>query len=236
MRSRGRWVCVVGAVAVAVLVVVGVAIFGRSAGAGADVAPRSDPLSPTAPRPSSEASSGVKRPSSHPTDGSRLSASPRSKLAAPTPTPSVPTATAKGKPTVVPTQAVRTMDARLDRTGNLGNGVAVKVTKIESVSGVAQGPGEIAGPSLRVTVSVSNRSSRPISMGLALLNLYYGPEKTPASELSGPAAAPLSGKIAPRSSESGKYVFNVPRNDRDRIFVEFSYTTHAPTVVFKGAA
>jgi hypothetical protein len=116
----------------------------------------------------------------------------------------------------------------------LGNGVSVQVTKIESVKGEAQGPGEIAGPAVRVTVTVTNGTDKEVPMDLALVNLYYGKDKTPASTLSGPGLSPLSAPIPAGEKDSGSYVFSVPEGQRDPLTVEFSYTTDAPTVIFSG--
>jgi hypothetical protein len=156
--------------------------------------------------------------------------------ATPVPSPSVPKPTATGKPTVVPTKATASTTAPLGQTASLGNGVSVRVAKIESVKGEAQGPGEIAGPAVRVTIEVSNGTDKEVPMDLALVNLYYGKGKTPASTLSGPGVAPLSAPIAAGKTASGTYVFSVPESERGSVSVEFSYTTDAPTVIFRGKA
>lgn len=150
------------------------------------------------------------------------------------PSPSVPKPTATGKPTVVPTKATASKTAPLDAEASLANGVSVRVSKIESVKGVAQGPGEIAGPAVRVTVEVTNGTDKEVPMDLALVNMYYGKDKAPASTLSGPGLAPLAKSIPAGKSASGSYVFSVPANQRNPLTVEFSYTTDAPTVIFSG--
>jgi len=106
--------------------------------------------------------------------------------------------------------------------------VTVKVSKIVPVQGEAQGPGEVSGPGLQVTITVTNKSQMALPMDLALTNLYYGPAATPGGELSGPGASPLAQPIAAGGQASGVYVFAVPADDRRRIRVEFSYTTNAP--------
>lgn len=135
---------------------------------------------------------------------------------------------------MVPTRAVATKNARLDKSSKLGNGVSVEVTKVESVGGQAHGPGEVSGAALRVTIRVTNRTKGAISMDLAVANLYYGPKAMPASSLSGPGVSALPPTIAPGTAGSGRFVYNVPTDGRDTIKVEFSYTTDAPTVVFTG--
>lgn len=194
--------------------------------------------SPTATPAPGETASASDAPATSPAGSSSPSGS-ASRTPAPQPSDSTskaasPTAPPSGPATVVPTQATKTTTVPLDKKGTLGGGVVASVSKVESVKGVAKGPGEVAGPAVRVTVSVHNGSSKPISMNLALVNLYYGKDKTPASPLSGPKVSPLSAPIAPGKTDSGRYVFSVPSNERDLLSVEFSYTTEAPTVIFKG--
>lgn len=174
--------------------------------------------SPAASSPATPSASGASTP-----DPSASASGP--------PSASAP---ASGPATVVPTAATKTTTVPLDKKGDLGRGVVASVSKVESVKGVAKGPGEIAGPAVRVTVRVANGSSKRLNMQLALVNLYYGKDKAPASPLSGPKASPLSAPIPPGKTDSGRYVFSVPNNERDPLLVEFSYTTDAPTVIFKG--
>jgi hypothetical protein len=108
------------------------------------------------------------------------------------------------------------------------------VSRIESVDGEAQGPGEIAGPALRVNIVVENTSGEDVAMDLALTNLYYGKERTPASTLSGPGARPLPGSLAAGGKASGRYVFGVPARGRNPLVVEFSLRADRPTILFEG--
>ena len=130
---------------------------------------------------------------------------------------------------------IPTTRAPITKPGDLGNGVVVKVAQVESVKGTAQGPGEIAGPALRVTISVNNGAAKALAMGSSVVNLYYGTGRIPAGPLSGPGAKQLTGSIRPGATATGTYVFGVPKNQRTHIEVEFSYTTDAPTVIFSGA-
>ena len=172
--------------------------------------------------------------SAPPTTGT--SAEPSQTASTPVPTASIPKPTATGEPTVVPTQSTAVTSAPLDDTASLDNGVEVRVTDVESVQGDAQGPGEIAGPAVRVSIEVSNTSDEEVAMDLALVNVYYGEDKTPASALSGPGLAPLTGSIPAGKSATGAYVFSVPEDQREQLTVEFSYSTDAPTVIFSGRA
>lgn len=234
-RRAPRWIIgVVALVVVAALVLVAVRVWGAPAASPqpGHSGPSQSGTTTVPSAPGSPTSSASRKPGHRPS--ASASASPRV-VKRPIPSPSVPPATASGKPTVVPTHATKTTSVPLHRTGRLGNGVKVSVSKIDKVHGVAQGPGEIAGPALRVTIKIANGTRRPVSMDLAIVNMYYGKAQTPASGLSGPGVVPLAAEIPPGRSGSGSYVFGVPTNDRKTVTVEFSYTTEAPTVIFTGA-
>ncbi|HSK33029.1 MAG TPA: hypothetical protein VK903_06055 [Propionicimonas sp.] len=154
----------------------------------------------------------------------------------PVPEPSLPSPTATGTPTVVPTAKATSVKTGLDDKAQTSPGVTARVVRVESVSGVAQGPGEIAGPALRVTIDVKNDSNKAIRTELGLINLYYGKARTPAGPLSGPGVAAFPEQIPAGGTGTGTSVFNVPLDERDRIEVEFSYSTDAAVVIFSGSA
>ena len=112
--------------------------------------------------------------------------------------------------------------------------MSVRVSNIQQVDGEAQGPGEVAGPALRVSIEVQNSTDNEISMELALANLYYGTDRTPASALSGPGVRPFPETIESDKAATAQYVFGVPKQSRNPLAVEFSYTVEAPTVIFEG--
>ncbi len=250
--GRRRWISIVIAVLLVLLVAgISYAIM-ATRGSGPEAGPGPTAESPTA----ASASVSDRTPSASPSRPGRATpSSPAAKsstpssnrspgTAAPTttarpkapPRSTKPAGTASSRMSVVPTKAVKTTQAPIDEPGKLGNGVTVKVSGIESVKGVAHGPGEIAGPALRVSITVNNDTAKPVSMGLALANLYYGREKSPARELSGPGAKALTASIRAGDSATGAYVFSVPTSERKHIAVEFSYTTRAPVIVFSGSA
>jgi hypothetical protein len=206
---RGRRV-VAAVIAAAVLVVVvavaAVVLTGRGS------ARVDGPLGPSTPLPASATGQESRGSRTSPTSNSSPAATEKS------------TGEAAG--------ADETTSASLDEAAESGQGVSVEVTKIEQVEGKANGPGEVAGPAVRLTVQVANGSPKQLSMELALVNVYYGKARTPAASLSGPGADPLAGSIDPGESASGRYVFGVPKSKQDELTVEFSYTTDAPTVIF----
>jgi hypothetical protein len=69
-----------------------------------------------------------------------------------------------------------------------------------------------------------------------LVNVEYGSESKPADQLSGPGVVGFSGPVAPRSSTSAVFVFNVAPAERDRIRILFDYGVTDPIAVFEGSA
>lgn len=120
----------------------------------------------------------------------------------------------------------------LTKTGTFGNGVTVKVTSISRVKLAAEGPGEVAGPGIRVNLAITNSSGADVSLDAAAVNLFYGAAKTPAS----PAVSTdksFSGTLANGSTATGTYSFSVPAN-ANPILLQVSYTPTEPVVVFAG--
>jgi len=154
----------------------------------------------------------------------------------PVPEPSLPSPTATGTPTVEPTRKATSVKTGLDDEAQTSPGVTASVVGVEAVSGEARGPGEVAGPALRVTINLKNGSDKAIRTELGLINLYYGKDRRPAGLLSGPGAAPFPEQIPAGGSGTGTSVFNVPTADRGTIEIEFSYSTDATVVIFKGSA
>jgi hypothetical protein len=155
----------------------------------------------------------------------------------PVPSASIPPATASGTPTVVPSATLEpTVTSSIGATAQTGGGVTARVDRITAVQGEARGPGEVAGPALRVTLEVANGSSKPIDLSTVVVNLYYGKNSKPATALSGPDLQPFSGDLAAGARATGSYVFNVPTSQRDLVRVEFRYSTEAATAIFEGAA
>jgi hypothetical protein len=121
----------------------------------------------------------------------------------------------------------------LDAAGPVGDdGTTVRVVRTRSVAGKAELPGEIAGPSIAVDVAV--KAGRKMSLDQTVVNLFYGPERTPAVPLS-TGTKPLSGSLAAGKTKQGTYIFTVPKNQRGRIVITADVKVTAPVVVFKGA-
>ncbi len=132
----------------------------------------------------------------------------------------------------VPEIPVTTLPAvPVSETADLGQDVAVTITDVKSVTGVARGPGEVGGPAAALTVKVENEGQDPISLsnfGIAA-NDNAG---TPAISLSGEPASPMSGSVGPGQSASGVYVFALPANHLNPLQISISYGAGSPTALF----
>lgn len=118
----------------------------------------------------------------------------------------------------------------------IGPEAVARVSRLESVQGEPQGVGEIAGPALRFTVEVENTGTEPIPIQDAVINVTYGSEATPATEVSGPGRQPFAGQIAPGASATGTFVFLVPSEERGAVSISLEYRAGAPIAVFAGSA
>jgi len=175
------------------------------------------------------ASTATVRESIDPSKGSPPdpSSSPSAGDETPTATPEEPTA----EPEPAPTQTVP-----VDEEGTPEAGVTAAVSKIEAVEGTAEVPGEVGGPSLRVTVQIDNQTGSELDLSFAVVNLYYGEDMKPALPLGQPGVEPFPGSVDAGGSASGTYVFNVPVDERDDITIELDLSVDSTVVLFRGPA
>lgn len=124
----------------------------------------------------------------------------------------------------------------LDDEAAVGNGVSATLVSVRAVDGSATGPGNIAGPALRVTVHLTNRTVAPVGLDLVSVDLTYGDDRLPASPLDDPSRVPFSGTLRPGGAAEGTYVFTVPADDRGVVTVSVGYQPGAPFMVFTGSA
>ncbi len=146
----------------------------------------------------------------------------------PTPTPTGPTENVDEPPPSLP-------EVPLDAPAEVGNGVVATIASVEAIDGTAVGPGNIAGPALRVTVRIDNGTAEAVSLDGVAVNLSHGEERTPASPLDDPSRAPFTGMVEPGETGEGVYVFSVPTDVRDLVTIEVGYQAGAPLLLFTGA-
>ncbi|MGY1733755.1 hypothetical protein ACI798_19785 [Geodermatophilus sp. SYSU D01045] len=149
--------------------------------------------------------------------------------APPTPEPTGPTEDATALPPSLPPVVVGEQAA-------VGDGVTAEVQDLEAVEGSAEGPGQVAGPAVRVTVRITNGTDAPVSLDAVAVDLTTGPDATPASPLEDASYAPFTGTVEPGGDAVGVYVFTVPGDARDAVTVAVGYQAGAPYLVFTGTA
>lgn len=123
-----------------------------------------------------------------------------------------------------------------DDDADIGGGVTVALSDLESVDGEAQGPGEISGPSIRFTVTFTNDGDEAYSLAGAVTNVYYGADRVPAIPLPGPGGAPFPAEVDAGKTATGTFIFNVPTDQRDTVRITVDYEAADPALVFEGAA
>lgn len=123
----------------------------------------------------------------------------------------------------------------IDQTATPAGGVAVAVKSIEGVQGEAIAPGEVSGPALRITVSVTNDSQAARLLSSAVVNVYLGTDAVAANPVSQPAGQPFVTELAPGASGEGIFVFEVPEDQRSLVRIEVDLDLGTPVVIFEGA-
>lgn len=203
--SRPRWIVITAAAVVAVLV------FGGIVWAVV-------------------ASGGSQAPGATPTDASTLAPpSPGTEGGA------TPGATAEPPPGAEAPVPPELEPVSPDEVAVGDDGVRVRIDRIESVEGEAFSAGEIAGPAIRVSVTVENDSDEPLDLGFAVVNAYVGPDRAPAGTVTQPGGVRFAGVLAPGESGTGVSLFTIAEADRDDVTITVDYSADVSTVVFQGA-
>jgi cytoskeletal protein RodZ len=114
-------------------------------------------------------------------------------------------------------------------------GLIAEITKFEAVEGKAQTPGEVSGPSVRMTVTITNSTSASANLDTTVVTAYYGSSQTPALELSAPGGAPLPAKVEAGQAVTGVYIFTIPAEQRNNVRVVVDYSVKVQPLVFQGA-
>lgn len=197
-----------------------------------------------APVPSDSPTTPAGTPSVTPSARPTPSAAPSSAGRTPAASPSARTspsasATESEEPeeAPAPTSEVSTKPpVPLDEPEEVEEGLTARVSRLEAVAGEASGPGEVSGPAVRATVTLSNRSDERVDLSSTVVNLYHGADETPGSALSGPGTRALPTSVAPGSRASGTFVFAVPEDRRAEVLITVDYSVDTPVVAFRGRA
>lgn len=195
------------------------------------------------------AASGSGSPNPTPTPTTSASSSPDTPSSSPTPTDTpVPSPTSTPAPTPLPPPAPEDVpapeldfddevDAGFQEEQPLTQALVIRVPSVEAIQGTADEPGEIAGPALKFVVEFVNSSGEPISLRDVAINVDYGPDRIPATELNqSGTSSPVAGEVGPNSTVTGTYVFSVPEDARDDVRLTVFTTVDDPVVAFSGPA
>jgi hypothetical protein len=113
--------------------------------------------------------------------------------------------------------------------------LAATVTGMAAVHGKAEGPGEISGPAVKFTISITNETGKPFNLANTVVNAYYGADASPAEQLTS------EGTTFPKSlkdgeSASAQFVFTIPKDERGTVLVTVDTSVQNPVVAFRGSA
>lgn len=188
------------------------------------------------PGPSAEAPSSPVPSATDPTDGPSEEP-PREPTPTESPAPEPPATAAPGEGDGEAPVARPTADpVPLEEPARPTPEVEARITRIEAVEGEANLPGEVGGPALRITVSVDNATSAPLDLTFAVVNLYFGQERSPAIELLRPGGEEFPAEVDAGGEATGVFVFLVPEGERDDVLVELDLSTESTVVLFEGVA
>lgn len=140
----------------------------------------------------------------------------------------------KGSETTPGTTLKEVPPVGLDSESERPDGVVIALRKVESVAGEAKLPGEVAGPALRLTISIRNGTAADLSLDSVVVNGYRGAKRVPLEMLSSPGGAPFSGTVKPGDQSTGVYIFTVTPEQRADVTFTVDVTPGQPAAVFRG--
>lgn len=170
-------------------------------------------------RPWASGGSGDPDPGSTPTDGASSSSTPDPSDAPTTPAPGETTS-----PQPVP----------IESPGTITQGLTAQIVGIEAVDGVAEGPGEVSGPAIRFTVTITNGTTAAVDLSATVVTVDFGTDRAPAGQLYEPGASPMPTTVTAGASVSGVYVFTIPLDQRGLVNITVDYSVGIPPLVFSG--
>ncbi|MCJ0904457.1 DUF4352 domain-containing protein [Rhodococcus sp. ARC_M6] len=126
--------------------------------------------------------------------------------------------------TDAPAESISTLPpVPIEQPSPLSNGLEVTAVSTEPLELVANGPGEIAGSGVSVTLDFVNKATTDISLDTLTVTAYYG-DRLPAAPGAADTATPVSGSLAPGEHRQGAYVFQIPEDGRDSTIFEVGHT------------
>ena len=135
--------------------------------------------------------------------------------------------------TVAPSPTPSRLDVRLGAVAEPVRDVKVSVSGVSEIEAKAQGPGEVSGPAVAVSILIENGTGQELSMALLNVNLEDS-KGLPGSGMIAEPADWVEGSIPAGGRATGVYVFAVPKANRAPIRVSVSIDPALPTSVFTG--
>lgn len=137
------------------------------------------------------------------------------------------------KKTVKPPKPAPTKKVKIEDKAEVVSEISAKIVGVKAINVVPNGPGEVGGPGVAVTVQVDNKTKQDFDLELVSVNLTDS-KGLPGSGMTGSPASWLEGTLKAGSKKSGVYVFTVPSTNRKPVKVELSLRPDLPMVLFSG--
>lgn len=118
--------------------------------------------------------------------------------------------------------------------GTVTEGVTATITRLQAVDGVARGPGEVSGPSIRFTVTIRNTTDEEVDLASTVVTVDHGRDRTPALQLFEPGGVALPTTVAAGDSVTGVYIFSIPVERRDLVHITVDYSVGVAPLEFTG--
>jgi hypothetical protein len=133
--------------------------------------------------------------------------------------------------TPVPSKARRTLaPVAPSKTVAVGGIARTVLLGSRSVTVKGQGPGELSGPGLALTLQVTNGSSRPLDLDAVTVSAGVRGEEASSSD--GAPANAFRGRLAAGAKAQGVYVFVLPAGARGPVGVVVSLAPDLPVARF----
>lgn len=114
------------------------------------------------------------------------------------------------------------------------NTVVVQISDVTELTADAEGPGDIGGPAVGVTVQLANETKQPVDLSGVTVTAQDD-DGSPLSMLDVDPAKPLTETLAPSAVVDGVYVFSFPEGSPAPVSFTVNYAPEAPVAVFVGA-
>jgi hypothetical protein len=116
------------------------------------------------------------------------------------------------------------------RTVTVGAAARTVLLGSRNVTVTGQGPGELSGPAVALTLQVTNGSSAPLGLDAVIISASIGGQEASASDAA--PAKPFSGSLASGAKAQGVYVFVLPAGGRRPVGVVVSLAPDLPVARF----